>query len=240
MFSYDEHSKCRMSDWMGGCPPRQYPERKRGRRHGHPKKIKAESKLNVFFANVTSCSKEAMTYIVNNTNYHVNGIAETHKRGDDLQKIIEQCKTTGWKTIAAPAEQSDRSPSGTFGGMLSLTSRGCKCAMPLEMDPTSHCVDSPNMIHHIIRLHGMSLVVIFVYLKDNVGIKGDNVAILNRIAAIKNSSGMQTLVMGDFNVSPTTLIESGYPELMDMTVIHEPFADGTCRHSGKEHISTID
>ena len=27
---------------------------------------------------------------------------------------------------------------------------------------------------------------------------------------------------------------------MGMTVIHEPFADGTCRHSGKELLSTID
>ena len=85
----------------------------RRERRTHKRK-KERGALNILFANVTSLSPKATTFLTNQNDFHVLGIAETHKRGSELQDSMREFKTAGWDVIAAPAQQSDRSTDGTL------------------------------------------------------------------------------------------------------------------------------
>lgn len=205
--------------------------RKRGRRHTH-KRSKSKSCLNVIFANVATLSSEAMDFVTNPVDCHVISSAETHKRGKDLQKCISDFRVAGWDPIAALAEQSDRSDKGTFARMMMATVKSVEATIPIDVDASTMCVEGSNIIHQTIRIKGSNAHVIFVYLKDKIGLTGYNRHHLEEIA--KNSRGRNgySLVVVDVNVRPDTMINFGHPEIL------EPIASGTCRnsHGGKDSV----
>ena len=102
-------------------------------------------------------------------------------------------------------------------------------AVPTDMDETTRCVEGSNLTHIAIRSNGITILVIFAYFKDGIGMTGPNIALIERIAGIKSTAEESTIVLADFNMSPEALHESGYTELVNMDIVSSAFQEGTCR-----------
>ena len=124
--------------------------------------------VSIFFANITSFSEKAQHYIASRRD-DVILLAETHQ---DLAKTAVMTKTLGslgWQCTASPAQQSDKSLSGTVGGVLA----GAKHY--LDNRPLSICVDHAGsrtrnafITGRFVTMHGLKFNALQVISKAEV------------------------------------------------------------------------
>ena len=75
-------------------------KKQRGRKANHPSGArKAKHNIKLMFANVTVLDKKTINRLANDCDHHVIGIAETHKKGDDIQSIMNDFDFAGWNLI---------------------------------------------------------------------------------------------------------------------------------------------
>ena len=133
---------------------------------------------------------------------------------------MQDLRVPGWDPFAAPAEQSARSEKGTFASMMMATVESIEATLPTEIDPESMCVEGSIMIHQTIRMRGISIHVIVVYFRDKIGLTGFSVHLIEEIAKVSPGRSGFSFVVGDFNIKPDVMINSGYPDMVDMDVVH--------------------
>ena len=69
-----------------------------------------ESKLRIFFANVTNLGESATTYLINRSE-HILAIMETHLLGDKAHRNMEKFSQRGWAPIMSPATKAEDNDS---------------------------------------------------------------------------------------------------------------------------------
>ena len=83
-----------------------------------------------------------------------------------------------------------------------------------------------------IRGQARDLVVISLYLKDGEGMSPTNLSRLGQVHDLIKSLKVPWIVLGDFNMSPATLDQGGFLDLLGGTVVLADAGTATC-HAGK-------
>ena len=69
------------------------------------------------------------------------------------------------------------------------------------------------------RLHGIHIVIAFVYMEHSIGPTGSNLCKLHKLHGLTDGGRRKLLVVGDINMSPDVLNQSGILELLGLMII---------------------
>jgi hypothetical protein len=83
--------------------------------------------------------------------------------------------------------------------------------------PSSGLMD--NWSGCMMRGKARDMLVITVYLKDGEGLSQTNLTRLGQIHGILRASKVPWIIMGDFNMTPATLDQDGFLDLVGGTVV---------------------
>ena len=133
-----------------------------------------DSKLRVFFANVTYLGEKALAYLTNRTD-HVLMVVETHLREANAHKTMNSMSLAGWNPIMAPAVASDESEHGTKGGAMLFHKPWLQTATPaIADDPLGRTLPEDDLAWKHIRISGFRLVLATIYFQHSTGLADVN------------------------------------------------------------------
>ena len=199
-------------------------------------------RLHTLFSNVTEWSshvKEALPGI--SKRYGVVGLAEHHAATvDKCEDVIGLLGSYGLRGAITPASPTGR--GGTHGGVLSVAKTRYQTSTfrQLASDPAQalglRVKDKlpPGPIHFddfsaiTVRIKNSPLTLIHVYLDDGVGAAGNNLVKLGRIGALLRIIRGPWAVIGDMNMSPQAMQDSGWPDQVGGMVVTAPGVHTTC------------
>ena len=187
------------------------------------------STLTVFFANVTYLGRKTTSYLARRPE-HIVGVAETHLKGDKAAEAIGSCKALGWKTSHTPAVPTGNG-GGTRGGTMLLHKPWLQAACPaVAAGNAGELMPPDDLIWKHFRISGMHLTIGFCYWQDGIGLTGDNLKKLKQISTLTDQNRRQVVILGDFNIPPKALRETGLLEQFGLTVVTAG-QENTCRAS---------
>jgi endonuclease/exonuclease/phosphatase (EEP) superfamily protein YafD len=133
------------------------------------------------------------------------------------------CKNNGWKSIWAPAIASTKGGEASGGTVIFARSHLglAKAEDVLELSERAIAakLDYPG---------GRRLLLVSIYCKCSIGLKGENVELLGKIGQAVESWGGPAILGGDFNMLPSTLQQAGYDKKLKGKVIATTSPIGTC------------
>ena len=152
--------------------------------------------------------------------YDVIGFSEHHLPSAKLQIFHHVCKTTFRRKFIASAKPKN---NGTSGGVLLAPKNH------LSIAPIANC----NGLFHVgedwvafsLRLRGIDIIVVQLYLISGMGPKQDNLLRLGKIFTFLLSKRLLFVIFGDFNMVPEQLYSTGFIAKSSACIIPAP----TCR-----------
>jgi hypothetical protein len=188
---------------------------------------KFSGQLNIYFANVTSWSDKAVEYLLHKKesppfSADVICVAEHHLVTEKLKgprKAIHKAGRFSFITSATLTGQG-----GSAGGTMVLPRTGMDITKVRgrdtgPMNDWSACS---------IRGKARDLVVISLYLKDGEGMSPTNLLRLGQVHDLVQALKVPWIIFGDFNMSPGTLDQGGFLDLIGGTVILADGGASTC------------
>ena len=194
----------------------------------------------IFWGNTTSFGPSVSTY-VKGSKYTLAGYGETHKSKEkEINKERTDLALAGRRTWWNPAR--DTSEGGTTGGVMAT------CKHRVQADevvapggPTDVGTRRPDVMAVALKLRGMVITVIFVYLTCGIGLAGeDNVQTLLAINEIIQYICTPWIILGDFNIPYEVLANSEWIKTWKGNVCVPTGGTITCRSTAKAGGSMID
>ena len=142
-----------------------------------------------------------------------------------LAAATRWCLNNGWKAVFSPAVESTEGgePSGGVAILVRASLMGLAEA-PEILEPTHRAiaakVDFPG---------GRRTLLISTYFRHTIGLKDDNLTLLEQIGAATSLWAGPSIVGGDFNTTPATLAASGVDISMRAKIFAPAHPMGTCR-----------
>ena len=135
-------------------------------------------------------------------------LSETHALVDSVRGHRGELASAGYKSFWSPAEPT--SNNGSHGGTMIAARQHLDVHPFVDQDQVySGCNSFSDISVVTIRLKGMSLTIIKVYLDDNIGLTKANVWKMHRVHCITQSLSNPWFLCGDFNTTPEDFKESG-------------------------------
>jgi exonuclease III len=171
------------------------------------------AQLNIYFANITSWSDKAVEYLLQKkdsppSTADIICVAEHHLVTEKLKaprKAIAKAGRFSFITSATPTGQG-----GCAGGTMVLPRS--------ELDVTKVRGRDTGIMNDwsacSIRGRARDLVVISLYLKDGEGMSPTNLLRLGQVHDLVQSLKVPWIILGDFNMSPVTLDQGGFLDLI--------------------------
>ena len=151
------------------------------------------------------------------------GFSEHHLPKDKRKKFSDLCKQTHRRDFFVPAIPKN---SGTSGGVFLAPT------VDLALLPTSHSEmfhAGSDWVAMTLRLRGLDILLIQVYLISGMGPKKDNLVRIGEIFAYALSTKLYYIVFGDFNMTPGELVSTGIPHRSHASVVTVDAGSPTCR-----------
>jgi len=184
------------------------------------------------FYNITEQGPKSRDYLsgpeVKGT--HVVGLAEHHIPKKGIREARNWCQQAGWRSAWSPAKSSGRSEEGTSGGTAVLSKKH------LHLSPAKIGQEEAASLEHggedwtaiIIRLGGISILYIAAYFDCGIGVSGNNIKKMAAIMSFVQLTGLEFILMADFNMCPNILEFSGWAHKMGAEIIVPGNVDATC------------
>ena len=80
------------------------------------------------------------------------------------------------------------------------------------------------------RLCGIHIVLAFTYLEHTIGMTGGNLSKMHRLHELTDGGRRKLIAVGDWNMHPDILNQSGMLELLGLTIVTAG-SDNTCKTS---------
>ena len=161
-----------------------------------------ESKLRIFFANVTRLGESATTYLINRSE-HILAVVETHLLGDKAHRKMEEFSQRGWDPIMSPATKAEDNDYGNSGGAMIFHKPWLQAATPAIAEGIQgRELPAGDLAWKHFRIKGLHLVFATLYLDHTIGITGVNVEKLGRVAELTVRGKRHLIVPADFNIEP--------------------------------------
>ncbi len=188
----------------GGCRARGRRAGKNVRRGGtSPYSVAgAQDTFVIFFANITSWSKHAADFIVQEK-ADVVLAAEHHLKEDKIDDILKATGRAGWNTTVGPANQSAKSKSGSNAGVLAqVHGRWHSTPWAECKDAQGHVGPWFNLVGRTTSLNGTEVQVLCGYFDGDEGLGGSNWHILARVEYLTGRGNDPFVFAADFNMDP--------------------------------------
>jgi hypothetical protein len=174
----------------------------------------------IYFANITRWNTRAVEYMAVKDapmgSAHLVCVAETHLRGPRLTQEIKTMYKAGWRAAVVPSvETPNAQHSGPGHGGVAIFAQKRLHVRPLtSKDKEAIQEDGSKGVQTQwtateLRLQGVDLIVICIYLAPEYGLSGSNWATLSEAADFLHEHGKPFIMVGDFNNTVEELQPTG-------------------------------
>ena len=136
--------------------------------------------------------------------YDIYGFSEHHLNKTNIKRFATVCKSSNRRPFFASARQKN---SGTSGGVL-LAPRVHLCIEPFSSPPRIFHVGE-DWVAFILRLRGLDVIIIQLYLVSGIGPAKENLHRLNEILSFALGLRLYFIIFGNFNMTPEQLSSIG-------------------------------
>ena len=173
------------------------------------------ARIRFFHSNVSSWSSRARAYLAADLS-DVLMVSEQHRGPEHFESLRKEATLCGRKLVFSAAWPSDRSVDGTSGGELLLFANRLH-ATGIDEELVKVVMHRADPLRRkwsaaILRLRGVSVLVVELYLRDTIGLKDENVQALGQLDALRRQLGLPVVLAGDFQVEPSEFLEFGWPQ----------------------------
>ncbi len=154
--------------------------------------------LEVFYSNVTAFSNKAEAYMIG-SGHQIWMAAETHLREQNMVNRLRTLTAAGWHCFYAEAAKSEKSVTGTLGGVLAAA-RNHLCVKPMVKDVREdygYRSSTTDLVGVNVPLRGAELLVYGGYARD-----GDYLPLLSQIAKMTRQGTVPFVLLCDFTPPP--------------------------------------
>ena len=158
--------------------------------------------------------------------YDLVSFSEHHLPLSKLNRIHQACKAVKRKSCPTAAPLTKRSATGTSGGVF-LAPLSHIALAPLSNSEMFHAGSDWAAI--VLRLRGLDVLYIQLYLISGVGPKAENIMRLRTIFTYAISMGYYFILVGDWNMTPEELYSTGFIKKAKASIITVNHGLPTCR-----------
>ena len=152
-------------------------------------------------------------------------VAEHHKLAQGWPKVRNTLQQNGWRSVASPAKKSMRSETGSEGG-TAVMSRSHLHLTPFQDERLGEKGNDWSAI--MVRLKGVDLLLISVYLTCSIGMTGENLAKVKELMQLCLNANIPFIMIGDWNMDPSKLMTTGWLEVIKAEIMVPSNVDFTC------------
>ena len=175
--------------------------------------------------------RKARDFLSSATSYHMVCLCETHLVGHT--EAARFLRKHHWKSSWAPARVNG--PKGTSGGVC-IASRADAPVFhtahtvegPISSVPGHANVEMSDWCYAVWHTQTLSFVMVMMYLDCSIGATGVSNHKLQTLALFLHRLRLPALVAADWNMSPSTLIDSGWPARLKLRVMVPSDSEVTC------------
>ena len=179
-----------------------------------------EKGLLLYFANYTSWSGKAASYVFDrNEHFHLG--VEHHLTGTKLKDAKAEWSRQGYHLSYKAASLTGRSEKGTSGGAWVAAQKHIhsRSLMDPEAEHDTEGKEQNQWAGRIIRCREFDILVIAAYFSDGNQAEG-RLSMLTKLAACIQKFNLQWIVMADCNQEPEQLEGSGWLSFVKGEIIH--------------------
>ena len=184
------------------------------------------------FYNITDNGPKAKDYLIGPEvkGTHAIGMAEHHVPRKGIKAARNWCQQAGWRSTWSAAKASGRSDKGTSGGTAVLSKKH------LHLSPARIGLEKEDTLEHhgpdwsaiVIKVGGISVLYLCAYFDCGIGVAGDNISKMASIMDFVKSSGLEFIMMADFNMTPDILSFSGWAQKLGGEILIPSNVESTC------------
>ena len=171
-------------------------------------------------ANITSWSQMAEDFC-RCAEWPVQMLQEHHLLGQRWSEAQGRMRFAGWTLTGSQARVTQK--GGTTGGTAVLVRKHISVRYhdgfegDADMAPLrGHGVDWSAAV---LRLRGTNVIMVSVYLTCGIGVAAENISKMQSIALYVKQARLPFIIAGDFNMSPQSVLESGWPTQLGAYVL---------------------
>jgi hypothetical protein len=186
--------------------------------------------LEIYFANITSWSAKAASYLEHEVSADCLAVVETHLRGKSFVQAKNRMCRWGFRVSGREALASTKSSAGTSGGCMVGIAKGLASYTLGPADYLAHFVTPAAERYwsgRSIRLAGRDFLVLAVYLppgEEHTQARQDT---MQDLAGILRHMRGCWIMIGDFNQHPEELAATGFLTFVQGTAVATK--EATCR-----------
>ena len=154
--------------------------------------------------------------------YEVLMVSETHLESSRAGAVSNRMGKMGWNSYLSHAAPSGKSETGTTGG-VAIFGRKSHLTTPLDgcaLDSVSsgQHPESLRWVACILRLRGVSVLLVELYLVTGIGMVHTNLEILQQVRLLKDLVNLPCIIAADWNASPEELMGTGWLDRASLTL----------------------
>ncbi len=183
--------------------------------------------LEVLFSNSNSLSEKAEAFLSGDC-ADLWLAAETHARDAKLQGAVDRLKKKGWQCAYAEARQSDKSESGTQGGILGAAKDHLSVQHMAGDERRGAAWRSTHrdLVGLNVALRGGDIIVLGGYARNSAYL-----TLLRQVALATGHGRSPFILLADFNVPPDVLEQDEALAALDAVVMRPEGGSISC-HQG--------
>ncbi|CAK0851347.1 unnamed protein product, partial [Prorocentrum cordatum] len=166
-------------------------------------------------------------------------LVETHAGPEHSDDLLRHWSKNGYKAVCTPALPTDRTAlsGGAVLGFKNtfMTSSFRHLALNQaqqvgmrDLSSTKGNIDFFDFVPVVWHIHGVSLCLVSAYLTSSIGLKGVNLQKLAILGGFIKSLDIPWASFADWNVPPSTLMQSGWPAMLGGVPVVPTDVDYTC------------
>jgi hypothetical protein len=164
-----------------GCRGRRAGRRRKRERHMEENDLLDRGVASIFLGNITEWSSHAAGR-AEQLNDEVALVVEIHLDQTNAREKMNMLTKKGWVTTAAPAARTERSTSGTSGGVFVMAKRRWSSrALTDCTDFKGSLMPHNNLAGRMVRLGECEVMILGACFKCNEGLAGTNLVLLRNI-----------------------------------------------------------
>ena len=184
----------------------------------------------IFHSNVTRWGPQAEGFCSGAT-LEVLMIAEAHLLASSCEPVLARMNRSGWSGFHSSATPTGRSLEGNSAGVAIFTRKSHLVTavedMVLEDASLGHDSRSLRWVCVVLRLTGVSVLLVELYLITGIGMTAGNMEIVQQLLVLMGLLNMPVVLAADWQCTPVELSETGWLERARMTR-SVPEVDSTC------------
>ena len=163
-------------------------------------------------------------------------VAGAYLSASSFEFVLARVNRSGWNGFHSSATPIGHSLEGNTAGVAIFTRRSHLVTavedMVLEDASLRHDSRSLRWVCVVLRLKGVSVLLVGLYLIAGIGMTAGNLEFLQQLLVLMSLLSMPVAVAADWQCIPVELFETGWLERARMT-LSVPEVDSTCNVGGR-------